>query len=368
MDQVPDRSLHRLHSSAMKRAAFPRFCFSLIALCLMAAVGITSASAQKAPRSNIDLLIYVIDVEGGQATLLVSPSKGSLLIDTGWPGNNGRDADRIQAAMKDAGITKIDKVLITHFHTDHVGGVPELVKRIQVGEFLDHGVNREDSEITRKDYAAYVKAIGNTPRRTLQPGDPIDIPGLNTIVLTADGEHVSSVPGIKPQPNRYCAAEPKWPLDQSENPRSVGILVRFGLFSFLDLGDLTKPKEVELVCPNNPIGQVTIYLVNHHGLDQSSTKALVDAIQPRAAIMDNGAHKGGSPEAWQTIEESVGAQNLYMLHAAEGSDAAYNSPEANIANPKGDGDGHYFTIVADGDGSFAVTNSRTKETRRYGQK
>ena len=107
------------------------------------------------------LRIYTIDVEGGQSTLLVSPSGASLLVDTGWPGNNGRDADRIQAAMKDAGITQIDKVLITHFHVDHVGGVPNLVEHVKVGEFLDHGVNREDSDITRHDYAAYIKAIGH---------------------------------------------------------------------------------------------------------------------------------------------------------------------------------------------------------------
>lgn len=349
----------------MTRAASLRFFRMLISFCLIATAASIHVRAQRAPRSNIALRIYVIDVEGGQSTLIVSPAGGSLLVDTGWPGNNGRDAERIQQAMKDAGISRLDKVLITHFHTDHVGGVPELVKRVKVGEFLDHGVNREDSEITRKDYAAYVKAIGNTPRRTLQPGDPIDIPGLNTIVLTADGEHVSSVPGIKSQPNRYCASEPEWQLDQSENPRSVGILVRFGLFSFLDLGDLTKPKEVALVCPNNPIGEVSVYLVNHHGLDQSSSKSLVDAIHPRAAIMDNGAHKGGSPEAWQTVDEAVGSQNLYMLHNAEGSDAAHNSPEANIANPKGDGDGDYFTVVADGDGSFTITNSRTGQTKHY---
>jgi len=335
-----------------------------IPFCLLGAA-VCTAAGQKAARSNINLLIYAIDVEGGQSTLIVSPSGGSLLIDTGWAGNNGRDAERIQEAIKDAGISKIDKVLVTHFHTDHVGGVPELVKRVHVGEFLDHGVNREDSEITRKDYAAYVAAIGNTPRRTLKPGDPIDIPGLNTIVLTADGEHVSSVPGIKPLPNPYCASEPKSQLDQSENPRSVGVLIRFGLFSFLDLGDLTKPKEVALVCPSNPIGQVSVYLVSHHGLDQSSSKSLVDAIRPRAAIMDNGAHKGGSPEAWQTVNESVGNDNLYMLHAAEGSDAAHNSSAAKVANQKGDGDGHYFTIVADVDGSFSVTNSRTGQSKHY---
>jgi competence protein ComEC len=344
----------------MKRSAIA----SLLALSLFALLS-TQATAQHAAGNNTSLLIYSIDVEGGQSTLIVSPSGRSLLVDTGWPGNSGRDAERIQAAMKDAGISKLDKVLITHFHTDHVGGVPELVKRVKVGEFLDHGVNREDSDITRKDYAAYVAAIGKTPRHTVHPGDPIDIPALNTIVVAGDGEHVTAVPGIKPSPNKYCASEPKWTLDQSENPRSVGILVRFGRFSFLDLGDLTKPKELDLVCPMNPLGEVSLFLVSHHGLDQSNSKSLVDAIHPRAAIMNNGAHKGGSPEAWQTVSESVGPSNLFMLHTAEGSDAAHNSAAEMIANPKGDGEGHYFKVVADGDGSFSVTNSRTGQTKKY---
>ena len=117
------------------------------------------AEAQSAPQH---LLIYSIDVEGGQATLIVSPSGASMLVDTGWPGNNGRDADRIQAAMKDAGISRIDHLLITHFHVDHVGGVPNLVARVPVGEFLDHGPNREDSDSTREGYAAYQKAIGTS--------------------------------------------------------------------------------------------------------------------------------------------------------------------------------------------------------------
>jgi competence protein ComEC len=351
----------------MKRAVSPRLLYALISFCLIGSA-VSTSRGLAAEQSNSSLLIYAIDVEGGQATLLVAPGGHSLLVDTGWAGNDGRDATRIEAAMKDAGITKLDQVLITHFHTDHVGGVPELVKRVKVGEFLDHGVNREDSNITRKDYTAYLAAIGNTPRRTLHPGDTIDIPGLKTVVLTADGDHIESVPGVKPVPNPNCASEPKWHLDQSENPRSVGILIRFGRFSFLDLGDLTKPKEVALVCPNNPIGEVSVYLVNHHGLDQSSSKSLVDAIHPRAAIMDNGAHKGGSPEAWKTVDESVGAENLYMLHTAEGSDAGHNSAEANIANPKGDGDGHYFKVVAASDGSFSVMNSRTDQARHYGSK
>lgn len=338
---------------------------SLVCLLVSAVFLASSAEWAGAQRDSAHLLIYAIDVEGGQATLLVSPSGESLLVDTGWPGNNGRDAGRIQEAMKDARITQIDKVLITHFHTDHVGGVPNLVERVKVGEFLDHGVNREDSDITRKDFANYVRAVGNTPRQTLHPGDVINIPGLNTVVVVADGEHIPSVPGIKPVSNPYCASEPKWELDQTENPRSTGILVRFGKFSFLDLGDLTKPREIDLVCPNNPLGPISLYLVNHHGFNQSNTKAFVDAIHPRVAIMDNGAHKAGSPEAWQTVHESPGLLDLWMLHTAEDSDAAHNSSEELIANPKGAGDGHYLKVVVNGDGSFSVTNTRTGKTKEY---
>lgn len=316
-----------------------------------------------------ELLIYSIDVEGGQSTLLVSPTGASLLVDTGWRdgfgGAPGRDAERIEAAMKDAGISEINKVLITHFHVDHVGGVPELVKRVKVGEFLDHGENREDSDITRQDYAAYLKAIGNTPRRTVKPGDTIIVPGLSVTVVATDGEHVDRVPGAKAQPNPYCASEPKWELDQTENPRSAGILVRYGKFRFLDLGDLTKAKEIPLMCPENRIGHVDLFLVSHHGLDQSNSKSLVWAIAPRVAIMNNGAHKGGSAEAWETVKTSPGLEDLWMLHTAEGSDAAHNSAEELIANPKGDGDGAYLKVVAREDGSFSVTNSRTGMTREY---
>ena len=362
---VPTRlnSIAPAHSSLLARA-LP----FLLSACTLSGLMALAMTPLRAHAEANHLLIYTVDVEGGQATLFVAPGGGSLLVDTGWPGNNGRDAQRIMAAMKDAGVTKIDKMLITHFHTDHVGGVPELVKHVEVGEFLDHGVNREDSDITRKDTAAYLKAIEGKPRRALHPGDTIEIPGLTINVLTADGEHVFSIPGIKPSLNSYCANEPKWDLDATENPRSVGILIRFGSFDLLDLGDLTKPKEVALVCPNNPIGAVDLYVVTHHGFNQSSARAIVDAIHPRVAIMDNGAHKGGSPEAWQTVRQSPGIEDLYMLHTAEDSDAAHNSPESLIANPKGDGDGAYFKVVASKDGSFSVTNSRTGQTKNYPKK
>jgi beta-lactamase superfamily II metal-dependent hydrolase len=345
----------------------------LIAACALLLFRAVRLAHAEPPPTHHGLLIYSIDVEGGQSTLLVSPEGASLLVDTGWRGSGGppgRDAERIVAAMKDAGITRLDKVLITHFHVDHVGGVPELVKRVKVGEFLDHGVNREDSDITRHDYAAYVQAIGATPRQTVKPGDTIDVAGLSIVVLAADGDHIAKVPGVTPQPNPYCASEAKWTLDQSENPRSAGILVRYGKFRFLDLGDLTKAKEIPLMCPDNRIGHVDLYLVSHHGLDQSSSKALVWAIAPRMAIMNNGAHKGGSPEAWETVHTSPGLEDLWMLHTAEGSDAAHNSAEGLIANPKGTSapDGQYLKVVAREDGSFSVMNSRTGQTKEYGAK
>lgn len=360
----------------MQIAADPRslaFRFRLLACLLLSICGLVLLSnpsqmyAQAKPEKP--LLIYAIDVEGGQATLLVAPSGASLLVDAGWPTADGRDAQRIQAAMADAGIAKIDHLLVTHFHHDHVGGVPELVKRVPVGEFLDHGPNREDSQITRDDYAAYLAAIQDKPRRILHPGNTIVIPGLETIVLAADGEHIAAVPGIRPVPNPLCAAEPKWPSDDTENARSVGILVRFGKFRFLDLGDLTKAKEIALVCPANPIGTVDLYLATHHGFNLSNAHAIVDALHPRAAIMDNGAHKAGSPEAWQTIHDSAGLEDLWQLHTAEGSDAAHNSPAAQIANLGGSAaDGAYFKVAASADGSFSVTNTRTGQTKNYPHK
>jgi beta-lactamase superfamily II metal-dependent hydrolase len=341
----------------------------LLAVCCLSLVRVglpQPASAQARPADR--LLIYAIDVEGGQATLLVAPSGASLLVDAGWPTPDGRDATRIQQAMHDAGITRIDHLLVTHFHHDHVGGVPQLVSRVPVGEFLDHGVNREDSDITRTDYAAYLKAIEGKPRRIVHPGDTIPIRGLSAIFLTADGEHIAAVPGVRPTPNPYCASEPKWELDETENPRSAGVLVTFGSFRFLDLGDLTKAKEIPLVCPDNLIGAVALYLVDHHGMNLSNARAFVDAIHPRAAIMDNGAHKAGSPEAWQTVHDSPGLEDLWQLHTAEGSDAAHNSPAALIANIPGSADGAYIKVVASPDGSFSITNSRTGQTKNYPRK
>src|ERR1051326_3726926 len=218
----------------MRLSLIGAFCFCVIVVLPCAA----------SPSTTKPLQIYFIDVEGGQATLLVSPSGQSLLIDAGWPGYEGRDADRILAAAHQAGLTHIDYVLITHYHRDHVGGVPQLVDGIKVGTFVDHGPNQEDSEITRADYAAYEKASGGHARGTVKPGWGLPIKGIEVRVLAAAGDHITApLPGAG-EANPYCKGESSPAVDKTENARSVGVLITYGQFRFLDLGDLTKKKEL----------------------------------------------------------------------------------------------------------------------------
>ncbi len=312
------------------------------------------------------LQIYFIDVEGGQSTLIVSPSGQSLLIDAGFPGFHGAHPDRILQAAKEAGIKQIDYMLVTHYHRDHVGGVPELAERIKIDTFLNHGPNREDSDITRMDYAAYEKAIGNSKQMVLKPGDGIPMKGLTVEALTADGEHIDSpLPGAGTA-NPYCGQDGQPETDDSENARSLGTLITYGKFRFLDLGDLTKKKELEMMCPDNPIGTVDLFLVSHHGLALSNSKALVWAIHPRVAISNNGARKGGAPEALETVRSSPGLQDLWQLHYAlnAGKD---NVDEQMIANPKADADdeGYGIKVTAEPDGTFTVTNLRNHFSKTY---
>jgi len=310
------------------------------------------------------LQIYFVDVEGGQSTLIVSPSGESLLVDTGWPG--GRDADRIVAAAKAAGLQQIDYVLITHYHRDHVGGVPDLAKRFKIGTFVDHGANREDAADPREDYAAYQKVLPKYKHLTIKPGEGLPLKDITVRVLTADGEHIDSpLPGAGAA-NPYCAAEGKPTADITENARSLGVLVSYGNFKFIDLGDLTKDKEIEMMCPNNMIGTVDLFLVSHHGWEQSNTKALVWALHPRVAIMDNGAHKGGSASVWQVVHDSPGLQGFWQIDYAVEAGKDHNVAEEFIANPDEKNDaGKYIKVTAEPNGTFTVLNTRNAEQKTY---
>jgi beta-lactamase superfamily II metal-dependent hydrolase len=316
-----------------------------------------------------DLKIDFIDVEGGQSTLFVTPDHHSLLIDTGWPGNEGRDADRIVAAAKKAGLTRIDYVLLTHYHVDHTGGVPQLADRMPVGTFIDHGPNRETSDKATVDVAdAYQKvlATGKYQHIVAKPGDMLPIPGLHAEVLTADGNFIDqALPGAG-QPNPFCKDSETRPADQTENARSLGTLITWGKLRILDLGDLTWDKEMDFLCPNNRIGHVDILIVSHHGWYQSSSPALVDAITPRVAIMDNGATKGGSKPTVETLRRIPGLEALWQLHYSEeaGTD---NEPEKFIANLHGPDTGYGLELTVSRTGAFSVYNARTQATTSYGR-
>jgi len=329
------------------------------------------AGAAPAPETHKSLQIYFVDVEGGQATLFVTTEGKSLLIDTGWPGNNGRDANRIAAAAKDAGIKKIDFVLITHYHDDHVGGAPQLAAKIPVGTFIDHGENRETSGASAsRVYGAYQQllATGKYKHIVAKPGQVLPITGMQVRVVTADGELIERpLPGGGKE-NTNCANAAKPPVDTTENPRSLGTLITFGKQRILDLGDLTADKEMELMCPMNKIGPVDIYIASHHGFFQSGSAALVHGIAPRVAIMNNGAKKGGSIVAWEVIEKSPGLEDLWQLHYSEEGGDAHNVTAPFLANLSGPDAGNYLKIAASEDGSFAVFNSRNGETKKYAAK
>ena len=351
--------IHALKGTPRLRAVAPLALFVLLA----AVICLPRAWAA----SPHPLQVYFIDVEGGQSTLFVTPTGQSLLIDTGWPDHAARDADRIVAAAKLAGLKRIDSVLLTHYHVDHTGGVPQLVERIPVGTFYDHGSNSENNPATVAAYEAYQKvlATGKYKHVVPNPGDVLPITGMKVTVVSSNGNLIDHpLPGGEEQ-NRYCKISGTRPVDHSENSRSLGVLITFGKLKILDLGDLTGDKEIQLMCPVNRLGRVPILVVSHHGWYPSSTPALVWAIHPRVAVMNDGARKGGSTVVLDTVLKAPGLETLWELHFSEEGGTAHNTAAEYIANPQGPDGGHYFKLTAYPNGRFTIFNSRTGATKDY---
>jgi competence protein ComEC len=314
------------------------------------------------------LKVYAIDVEGGKSTLYVSPSGQSMLVDAGYDGFNGRDAQRILAAAKAAGVHQIDYLVITHYHQDHVGGVPQLAALIPIRNFVDHGRNFETVKDNAKLYDAYAEQRARSHHIEVKAGDSIPIPGLQVRVVTASGQAIAQpLPGAG-QPNPLCQSYEPIKIDTGENAHSIGMLITYGSFRLADLGDLYWNQEHDLACPANKIGPVDVYMTTHHGKKTSSSPQMLSALHPKVAIMNNGPTTGGSVEAWTTIHNSPGLMDLWQLHRALQNDQAHNSEEPLIANLDEHCTGSYIQLTANRDGSFTVTNARTGFSKSYTKK
>jgi beta-lactamase superfamily II metal-dependent hydrolase len=291
------------------------------------------ATTEPAPADGSGSLhIYYIDVEGGQSTLFVGPTGESLLVDTGNPGE--RDLGRILETLETAGVSRIDHLWTTHYHVDHVGALLALAEQIPVGRFYDHGAPHEDDRIVSADFLAAYETLTLGRRTTVAPGDVFELAGADIVTLVSNGDVLeSNLPGGGGE-NPACAGVS--PLDESgyfdsDNGASAGFLLTYGRFRTVDLGDLTWNGELALICPENRIGAIDLYLTSHHGLRQSGSPALVHALRPRVAVMNNGVRKGGAPEAFRVLHEAPGLEDLWQLHWSHNA-RLENAPTMFVAN------------------------------------
>lgn len=314
--------------------------------------------------------IFFIDVEGGAATLIVTPQKESVLIDSGWRRDDGRDARRIhQVATQEAGLSQIDYLVTTHFHRDHYGSVLRLSDMIPIRSFLDSGPRtelREDPQFHLL-YTEYIKANRGL-RQTIRPGDEIPLKKgrlpLELLTVASNGNTLKQ-PGAE---NPECSRLRLERDDPTDNARSVGLLLRFGRFRFLANGDLTWNVESKLVCPTNVVGRVHAYLVTHHGLKTSNNPVLLQSIQPTVAIMNNGATKGGDPEVMARLRALDSLRDLFQLHLNLQTRAEDNTDRELIANlePEVSCSGHWIRLSVDPNAAnFTVTNGRNGVSRTY---
>jgi beta-lactamase superfamily II metal-dependent hydrolase len=349
---------------------FPRFlAIVLLGFSVLAAAPSRSATE----RADGQLKIAFIDVEGGAATLIVTPLGESVLIDTGWEREDGRDALRIREAAQALGARRIDHLITTHWHLDHYGGLAHLAKLMPVGRFYDRGIPEQLSDDPRnfpRLIAAYRDA-GGQRSRPLQPGDTIPLrqppsdrlPRLTLRCIASDGRVLGE--GGQPAPDG-CPAHPAKAPDNSDNARSIAVLLKYGDFSFWAGGDLTWNTEHRLACPINRVGAVSLYLTDHHGANSSNNPALVNALSPRVAVMNCGARKGGDRETTTTLRAVPGLRAIYQSHRAERFGADGNAPAEFVANRESACQGIPIVAEVDPDGKrFEVRVGWNGQPRRF---
>ncbi len=368
-----------------------------VPLAFLSALALSATLVVAQTRTGKALDIYVIDVEGGNAQLWVTPSGESVLIDSGNGGAAAvRDADRIMAAARDAGVTQIDHLITTHYHGDHIGGLPELATRIPIKEFIDHGANVQPGAQIDPVLQQYAALHAKAKHTVAKAGDKIPVSGLDWRIVSAAGQVLKTpLPGGAPNP--YCASFKRHdvnpvsggPLGNTEDEQSVASYVTFGKFRILYLGDFTWNQEFELMCPNNRIGTVDLFVVSRHGQPSSNSEVLVHAVRPRVTIMNNGSRKGGQPAAMNILLNSPRLEDLWQIHFALLGGQEYTVPGIFIANvedtatvpvapmtlpqqgtqpppaPQHTGPAYWIKVSARTDGSFTVANSRNGFNKTY---
>lgn len=342
-------------------------------LCAVTLPFIAAAGQRKAPT----LTIYMIDVEGGQSTLVVTPKGESLLIDTGFPGDGtfaskpgdpsvARDAQRILAAARDAGVKRIDYLLITHFHGDHDGGVTELAQLLPIHTFIDHTAPSPETDVgvpgTMALYEAYLAVQRTGKHIEPKPGDRLPLRGVDAVVVSSGGSVLTTPLRGGGAPGDGCSGGGVAAQEPIENPRSTGVMLTFGAFRFLDVGDLSGPSLHALTCPTNLLGQASAYLVAHHGGADAGDPAIYSSVRPLVALINNGPAKGGSPETFATLA-TFPAIDAWQLHRSV-NPAVVNMPDSRVANLD-TSTSAWIKLTATADGAFVVTNGRTGESRSY---
>jgi competence protein ComEC len=352
----------------------PRHVVAAMLLGVMSAASAQPADPQAgAPPAARNLEIYFLDMMGGASTLIVTPLGESVLIDTGSLEPKHRDAERIFAAAQHAGLKQIDYLVTTHFHSDHIGGILQLTKLIPVKKFLDKGHVPPESEVNtgwfKQLYPLYQQATRGKVE-TIKAGDDVPlkndprgkIPPLKLHCVAAekkvegfDGDMDAPVPG-------YVIKR----ADESDNARSVALVLSYGKFRFFAGGDITWNVEHHLAVPKNVVGEVDVYQVTHHGLDQSNNPVLLQALKPTVCIAMNGPRKGIEPGAFRAITQLPSLKALYQIHYNTQYGDRGNTPLPYIANGKDSRKGNFIRVSVGSRGDvFSVSIGTDGPQRTY---
>ncbi|NNC64662.1 MAG: MBL fold metallo-hydrolase [Gammaproteobacteria bacterium] len=335
----------------------------LIVLVLLA-LPLSAALAQN--RDTLD--IFVIDTEGGEAVLYIAPTGEAMLYDTGRP----ETFNRIRGLIEQEQIPVLDLVIVSHYHGDHVGGagdLPSLPVR-NFRQFIDHGAYTTEVQPNQSvNFERYLAVRNLAKARRAEPGETLSFGEVDVHVVGSSGERITTpVPGAG-APNPLCRNHvPKRDIRAVENDEVVSVVVRYRDFVFLELGDMLWNHEQEVVCPDNLLGTVDVYHTSGHGAHWGSNPVMVDAVQPRVAVMNNAHVKGGDTVTFDTLRNSPRMQDVWQIHySSENARARDNSDDDFIANlDDAPGHvGHYIKFSVRPDGSFTVMNSRNGFTKDY---